>query len=126
MSVDPLSIGRLRARLAVQIAEPLAVSATSQQYFFDEDSAAYAEIDVKRGDAFALVVVVGSLPSEDFLVEVWHRFVREVWVVDTRDEEVYLARAGEPVRVLGRAAILRTPELPDVAIAVDALFAPPS
>jgi len=126
VSVDPLSIGRLRARLAVHIAEPLAVSATSQQYFFDEDSAAYAEIDVKRGEAFVVVVVIGSLPSEQFIVDVWHRFAREVWLVDTRDETVSVATAGKPPRVLGRGDMLRSAELPGVAIAIDALFAPPS
>jgi len=126
VTVDPLSIGRLRARLAAQVAAPLAVSARSQQYVFDEESAAYAEIDVKRHDAFVVVIVIGSLPSEQFIVDVWHRFVREVWLVDTRDEAVYIARAGEPDRVLDRSATLRSAELPGVAIAIDALFAPAS
>lgn len=120
---EPLSIGRLRARLAAQVRAPLVVSAGSQQYFFDEDSAAYAEIDVKRGESFALVVVIGSLPSEQFIVDVWHRFVREVWLVDTRDEAVYVARAGEPVRVLDRSETLHSTGLAGVSIAVDALFA---
>jgi hypothetical protein len=102
------------------------VSAHAQQYFFDEDSAAYAEIDIKRGESFVVVVVIGSLPSEQFIVDVWHRFTREVWLVDTRDQELYLARAGEGHRVLDRKATLRSTELPGVAIAVDALFAPPS
>lgn len=123
---EPLSIGRLRARLAAQVQPPLVVSAGSQQYFFDEDSAAYAEIDVKRGESFALVVVIGSLPSEQFIVDVWHRFAREVWLVDTREETVYVARAGEPQRVLDRHDALRSPELPGVSIAVDALFSAPS
>jgi len=126
VSVDPLSIGRLRARLAVQIAEPLAVSATSHQYVFDEESAAYAEIDVKHGDTFVVVVVTGSLPSEQFIVDVWHRFAREVWLVDTRDEAVYVARAGQPARMLGRGDTLRSAELPGVTISIDALFAAPS
>ena len=123
---EPSSIARLRARLIDQVPAPLVVSADPQQYFFDEDSAAYAEIDIKRGEAFAVVVVIGSLPSEQFIVDVWHRFSREVWLVDTRDEEVYLARAGEPHRVLGRKDMLRSAELPGVAIAVEALFAAPS
>jgi hypothetical protein len=123
---DPPSIARLRARLAIQLPAPLAVSAGSQQYFFDEDSAAYAEIDVKRGDDFAIVVVIGSLPSEQFVVDVWHRFAREVWLVDPSEEAVYVARTGEPPRVVDRTAALRSPELPGVAILVDALFAPPS
>jgi len=124
--MDPLSIGRLRARLAVQVAAPLAVSASSQQYFFDEESAAYAEIDIKRGEAFVVVVVIGSLPSEQFIVDVWHRFAREVWLVDTRDETVAIAPAGAPPRVLERSETLRSAELPGVAIPIDALFAPAS
>jgi hypothetical protein len=123
---DPPAIARLRARLALQVGPPRVVSAGSQQYVFDEASAAYAEIDVKHGDAFAVVVVVGSLPSEQFIVEVWHRFVREVWLIDTREEAVYVARAGAPPRVLDRTGTLRSAELPGVAIAVDDLFAPPS
>jgi hypothetical protein len=123
---DPPSIARLRARLAAQVGAPLVVSAGSQQYFFDEDSAAYAEIDIKRGESFAVVVVVGSLPSEQFVVDVWHRFVKEVWLVDTRDEAIYVARAGEPDRMLDRTGTLRSAELPGVSIAVDALFALPS
>ncbi len=123
------AIARLRVHLAVQVAAPLVVSAGSAQYVFDEDSAAYAEIDVKRGDrgdSFAVVVVIGSLPSEQFVVEVWHRFAKEVWLVAPHEEAVYVARADEPVRVLDRTCTLRSAELPGVAISVDALFAPPS
>jgi hypothetical protein len=123
---DSPAIACLRSHLAVQVAAPLAVSPGSQQYVFDEDSAAYAEIDIKHGDAFSVVVVIGSLPSEQFVVDVWHRFAREVWLVDPREEAIYVARAGEPHRVFDRAATLRSPELPGVAISVDALFAPPS
>lgn len=126
MTGDAPSIARLRARLAAQVGAPLEVSAGSQQYVFDEDSAAYAEIDVKHGDRFAVVVVIGSLPSEQFIVDVWHRFAREVWLVDTRGEEVYIARPDAPSRVLDRTGTLRSSELPGVAIAVDALFALPS
>jgi hypothetical protein len=126
VSGDSPPIARLRARLAVQVGAALAVSARSQQHVFDEDSAAYAEIDVKRGERFALVIVIGSLPSEQFIVDVWHRFVREVWLVDTREEAVHVARAGEPDRVVDRGGTLRPADLPGVAIAVDALFAPPS
>jgi hypothetical protein len=126
MTGDPPSIARLRARLAAQVGAPLEVSAGSQQYFFDEDSAAYAEIDVKHGEQFAVVVVIGSLPSEQFIVDVWHRYAREVWLVDTREEAVYVARPDAPARVLDRTGTLRSPELPGVAIPVDALFALPS
>jgi len=123
---DSPPIARLRARLAGQVGEPLVVSDGSRQYSFDEDTAAYAEIDVQRGNAFVLVVVIGSLPSEEFVVNLWHRFVREVWLLDPREEAVYIARPGEPVRVLDRSGTLRSVELPGVAISVDALFALPS
>lgn len=123
MSADPPAIAQLRARLAAQVAAPLVVGAGPQQYVFDEDSAAYAEIDVRRGEDFVLVVVIGSLPSEQFIVDVWHRFAPEVWLVDTRDEAVYVAGPGEPVRVLDRTGTLRSPGLPGVAIPVDTLFA---
>jgi hypothetical protein len=126
VSADSLPIARLRARLAAQVGAALAVSARPQQYVFDEDSAAYAEIDVRRGESFALVIVIGSLPSEQFIVDVWHRFVREVWLLDTREEVVYVARGGEPERVVDRSGTLSSAELPGVAIAVDALFALPS
>ncbi|MBC7977664.1 MAG: hypothetical protein H7138_22025 [Myxococcales bacterium] len=119
-------IARLRARLAIQVAAPLAVSRAAQQHVLDEDSAAYAEIDLRRGDTFTIVVVLGSLPEDQFIVDVWHRHAREVWLIDAREERVYLASAGEAVRVVDRTATLRSPELPGVAIPVDALFAPPS
>ena len=105
---------------------PLVVSAGPQQYFFDEDSAAYAEIDVKRGDAFAVVVVIGSLPSEQFVVDVWHRFAREVWLVATHEDAVYVARAGEPVPCWIAARRCARPSCRASRIAVDALFALPS
>jgi hypothetical protein len=123
---DSPPIGRLRTRLAAQVAAPLAVSATGQQYHFSEDAAAYSEIDVRRGEAFAVVVVIGSLPSEEFVVDVWLRFAREVWLVDPRDEVVWIARGGALARRLDRADVLRSAELPGVSIAVDALFALPS
>jgi hypothetical protein len=126
VSGDSLPIARLRVRLAAQVGPNHAVSARPQQYVFDEDSAAYAEIDVKRGERFALVIVIGSLPSEQFIVDVWHRFVREVWLIDTREEAVYVARSGDPDRVVDRKGTLGCAELPGVAIPVDALFAPPS
>ena len=126
MRGDSPPIARLRVRLAGQVGAPLVVSDGSRQYFFDEDTAAYAEIDVQRGNAFVLVVVIGSLPSEEFVVNLWHRFVREVWLVDPREEAVYIARPGVPARVLDRGGTLRSVELPGVAISVDALFALPS
>jgi len=126
VSVGSPAFARLRARLAIQVGAPLVVSERAQQYVFGDDFAAYAEIDVRRGEDFVVVAVIGSLPDDDFIVNVWHRLAREVWLVDARDETVYVARPGEPTRVLDRTATVRSAELPGVAIPVDALFAPPS
>ena len=120
------AIERLRAHLTAQIGAPLVVSAAAEQYNFDEDSAAFAEIDIKRGADFAVVVVVGSLPFEQFVVDVWQRFAREVWLVDPSDETITIARTGAPPRVIGSGHAARSVELPGVAIAIDALFTPPS
>ncbi len=120
---DSPPIARLRARLAASVAAPLAVSDRSQQYVFDDEHAAYAEIDVKRGDAFVIVVVIGSLPSEEFVAAVWHAYAPEVWLVDPSDEHVFVARKDEPVRELDRTDTLASPALPGVTIPVDALFA---
>lgn len=70
--------------------------------------------------------MLGSLPDDELIVEVWHRLACEVWLVDPRDELVYLARPGDPPRLLDRSRTLRSAELPGVAIPVDALFALPS
>ena len=118
-------IARLRARLVAQVAPPLVVSAAARQYVFDAESAAYAEIDLKRGDAFAVVIVIGSLPEDQFIVDVWQRLAPEVWLVDPQDEAIYVARTSYAPRVLDRSATLRSVELPGVAIPVDALFALP-
>ena len=126
MTREPPSIARLRARLVAQVAPPLAVSERGQQYVFDEEHAAYNEIDIKRGDDFVIAVVLGSLPSEAFVVKVWHRYASEVWLVDTRDEQVYVAQRDEAWRVLGRGDTLRSDAVPAVAIPIAGLFVLPS
>lgn len=112
-------IARLRRRLEAQLGD--AVSGP-RQHVFGEDSAAYAELEVRRGEAFALVVVIGALPSEQFVVDVWLRHAPEVWLVDVSDDAVYVARADHAERLI-RGDVLRSPSLPGVAIPVAALFA---
>ena len=122
MSKDPPLIARLRAELVAQIAAPLAVSETSEQYYFDEDSAAYCEIDVKQGDAFAVVVVRGALPSEEFVVRVWHKYADEVWLVDSVEQVVFVVPRTGVIRVFEVGEIVRSARLPDVHIAVSTVF----
>jgi hypothetical protein len=122
MRGDPPVIARLRDQLVRQIGAPLAVSATSQQYYFDEDHAAYCEIEVRHGDAFAAVVVLGALPSEEFVVRVWHRYADEVWLVDVAEQVVFVVPRTGVVRVFAVGEAIRSVRLTDVDISVSAVF----
>ena len=122
MTGDPPMIARLRAELAAQVHAPLAVSTKSTQYYFDEDSAAYNEIDVRLGDAFAIVVVRGALPSEEFVVRVWHRYADEVWLVDSVQQVLFVVPRDGVIRVFEVGEVLRSVRLPDVQIAVSTVF----
>lgn len=126
MTYEHPALVRLRDYLIAQVNPSLAVGDRAQQYYFDEDHAAHCEIDVKRLDAFVLVVVLGALPSEEFVTAVWHHYVDEVWLVDTQDEQVTIARRDRPIRLLERTDTLTSPALPGVAIPVDVLFQLPS
>jgi hypothetical protein len=122
MIADPPVIARLRAELAQQVAAPLVVSKTSNQYYFDEESAAYCEIEVKLGEAFAAVVVRGALPSEEFVVRVWHRYADEVWLVDSVEQVVFVVPRTGVIRVFEVGEVVRSVRLPDVQIAVSTVF----
>ncbi|HEY5946093.1 MAG TPA: hypothetical protein VIV40_11410 [Kofleriaceae bacterium] len=122
MIADPPVIARLRAELEKQVAAPLTVGASSQQYYFDEDSAAYCEIEVKLGEAFAMVVVRGALPSEEFVVRVWHKYADEVWLVDSVEQVVFVVPRDGVIRVFEIGEIVSSARLPDVQIAVSAVF----
>lgn len=126
MHRDSLPIAALRASLAEAVGDTgLVVSAAPRQLYFDEDSAAYAEIDVAHAQPalrFELVVNIGSLPSEAFLVDVWHRYAPEVWLVDPSDACVYVARREAPALRLSGRDRLRPRALPGAAIVVASLF----
>ena len=115
-------IARLRARLSLQVAEPLVVSSTFQQFHFAEDSAAHSEIDIRDGEEFAVVVVLGALPSEEFVVRVWHRYAAEVWLVDVDEEAVLVVPREGVIRVYEPGETLVSTRLPEVAIPVRDLF----
>jgi hypothetical protein len=119
---DPPVVARLRAQLTEQIAAPLTVSKTSNQYYFDEDSAAYNEIEVRSGVAFAMVVVRGSLPSEEFVVRVWHRYADEVWLVDSIEQVVFVVPRAGVIRVFEVGEQVRSTRLAGVQIAVSTIF----
>ncbi|HEU0030307.1 MAG TPA: hypothetical protein VFQ53_06740 [Kofleriaceae bacterium] len=122
MTVDSPPIAKLRAELAAQVAPPLEVSTRSSQYYFSEDSAAFSEIDVRDGEAFAIVVIEGALPSEEFVVRVWHRYADEVWLVDLADEAVIVVPRTGVIRVYEIGEIVRSPRLPELQISVASVF----
>ncbi|HEX5058629.1 MAG TPA: hypothetical protein VFV99_04675 [Kofleriaceae bacterium] len=122
MIADPPVIARVRAQLVDQVQPPLVVSTTSQQYYFDEEHAAYCEIEVKEGEAFAAVVVRGSLPSEEFVVRVWHRYADEVWLVDSVEQVMFVVPREGEIRVFEIGETMRSVRVPDVHIAVATVF----
>jgi hypothetical protein len=119
---DPPVVARLRAQLIEQVAAPLTVSTQSNQYYFSEESAAYNEIEVRHHDAFAMVVVRGSLPSEEFVVRVWHRYADEVWLVDSIEQVVFVVPQEGEIRVFAIGETVTSSRLPDVAISVSSVF----
>jgi hypothetical protein len=120
--IEPLVIARLRAELTEQVSAPLEVSVKSHQYWFDEESAAYNDIDVKQGESFAVVVVQGQLPSETLIVQIWHRYADEVWLVDRSDNMISIIPRDGLIRVFAVGETLRSERLPDVAIAISSIF----
>jgi hypothetical protein len=120
--IEPAVIARLRAELAGQVEAPLEVSASSRQYWFDEDSAAHSDIDVKHGEVFAVVVVQGALPSEELIVRIWHRYADEVWLVDRSERAVLVVPRDGLIRVFEVGETARSARLPGVAISVAAIF----
>lgn len=120
--IEAAVITRLRAELAAQVAAPLTVGAKGHQYFFDEDSAAYCDIEVKHGDAFAVVVVQGALPTEELIVRIWHRYADEVWLVDRSDQMVSIIPRQGLIHVFAVGETLRSARLPSVSISIASVF----
>jgi len=115
---------RLRGLLRDALPSPFEVSARGTQYWFDEDSAAYAEVDVRRGEEFVIVTVVGALEAglEAFLARVWLSRAEEVWFVDEAAWEVVRLRKDGSRVTLTVRDLLTAPALPGVAIPVSTLF----
>jgi len=113
---------RLRELLRAQVATPLAVSEAPQQYRFGDDFAAYAEIDVRTGEDFVVVIVRGYLPDDAFIAKVWHRRVPEVWMVDPEEAVVARVARDGTGSILDVEQTLTSPLLPGVAIPISALF----
>jgi hypothetical protein len=120
--IEAAVITRLRAELAAQVKAPLMVSAKATQYWFDEESAAHSDIDVRHGETFAVVVVQGALPSEELIVRIWHRYADEVWLVDRSEQVISVVPRTGVIRVYEIGEAVRSVRLPDISISVAAMF----
>jgi hypothetical protein len=117
------AIERIRAALAAGAAPDMRVSDRRRNYFFDEDTAGIADIDVQRGDEFVLAVLAGA--PDDLETRIWHRFVPEVWFADATTRVIVQVRRGEEHRSV-QAGELMTPQLPGLVLRVSDVFDPES
>lgn len=115
------AIERIRAALAAGAAPDMRVSDRRRNYFFDEDTAGIADIDVQRGEEFVLAVLAGA--PDDLETRIWHRFVPEVWFADPTTRAIVQVRRGEEHRAV-HAGELITPQLPGVVVRVSDVFDP--
>jgi hypothetical protein len=122
------SVERLREALRRQVQSSLTVSGEGVNCWFDEDSAAWSEIDVQVqpvADESPFVVVVINQPSGpgiEFMVRTWHHYAPEVWVIDA-ERSLVTRRLRDGTRdARGSGSILSSSLLPGVAIPVETLF----
>ena len=120
--MDPAPIAKLRSELADQVKRPLEVSDKSTQYWFDEESAAYNDIDIKLGDAFVVVVCQGALPSEELICRIWHKYADEVWLVDRSENVIFVVPREGVIRVFEVGETMHSVRLPEIAISVAGVF----
>jgi hypothetical protein len=113
---------RLRELLRAQVGAPLAVSDEARQYRIGDDFAGYAEVDIRHGEDFVIVVVRGYLPEDAFIAKVWHRHALEVWMVDPDESTIARVERDGTGAILDVDQTLTSPLLPGVSIPVSALF----
>jgi len=120
--IEGTVITKLRAALSAQVAAPLVVSTKGHQYWFDEESAAYNDIDIKQGESFAVVVCQGQLPTEEMIVRIWHRYADEVWLVDRADQMISIIPREGLIRVFAVGETLRSVRLPGITVSIASIF----
>ena len=121
VSARRAAIERIRAALAAGAAPDMRVSDRRRNYFFDEDTAGIADIDVQRGEEFVLAVLAGA--PDDLETRIWHRFVPEVWFADASARAIVQVRRGEEHRAVATGE-LSTPQLPGLVLRVSDVFEP--
>jgi hypothetical protein len=118
------ALQRLREQLTAAAGADLQVSQRLQNHFFDDGSAAEADITVRRAGRILLAVAEDVSPRDrDGVVRRWERFTDELWIVDLRGRSIIVARGGESIRTVTAGATLATPAIPGMTIDVGELFA---
>lgn len=116
-------IEALRAALSTRVPAPLVVTDQPQQYYFDEDSAAWCEIDVQDPQRFLLVVVKagGSSAVTDFKIRAWLHYASEVWVVHEEARQVTIARPQQPQRIITSGDVC-SEAVPGLVVPISLIF----
>jgi hypothetical protein len=121
---DPrfVAVQRIRARLTAGVPAGVSVTPDRKNYFFDEDTAAVADVAVHRGDTFLLVIIAGyGSPHWGLLLRIWHRYCDEVWLVDLGARAVTVAARDQP-RTTITTGVLTSAALPGLELPVEELF----
>jgi ferredoxin len=95
-----------------------------ENVFFDDHTAAEADITVRRDGRILLAVAEDAVPRErGSAISTWLRFADEVWIVDLRGRAVIVARPDAPRSTLIAGDTLTTPAVPGLTIALAEVFA---
>ena len=94
----------------------------TQSYYFDDDTAAAAEITVS-GDGGIVIAVVRRADGwrGSFVVDIWSRFAEEVWVVDGENQAIEQVAKQQRHTVHDGEAI-RSVALPDLQFPLSEVF----
>lgn len=93
-----------------------------RSYFFDDDTAAGADVTVSDSTGIRLAVLrVKPEPQLSFALGIWRRFAQEIWVVDFENRRIERI-AGEERRLFGPDDAVRSLALPNVELVPAELF----
>lgn len=123
VEMDAIEI--LRAAMTAAIKPPFVVTDKGTQYWCDEDSAFFTEIDVQHPVDQFVLIVARARPDprlNEFLQRTLHHRAPEVWLIDDDGGRVIALHVGHDAIVLERGDTLVSRQLPSVRIAVAELF----
>ena len=94
----------------------------TQSYYFDDDTAAAAEITVSGGSGILIAVVRRADGWRgSFVVDIWSRFAEEVWVVDGENQTIEQV-AKQERRTVRDGEAIESVALPDLRLPLSEVF----